>query len=148
MSGIETPGLPHATGITGLERFAVDTEAASGVAPQTAYVSSCQAGFGAVQYSVPTTGFSITVAAGTSTVLIEPAGTLATGTFVFPVLANCQDGQSLRIASSQTVTAATFTAGSGTTIVGAPSAITLSTTGAYNYEFVFVLANTKWYRVQ
>ena len=76
------------------------------------------------------------------------AGTIATLTLTLPAATALQDGQILRISSSQTVTALTVTPGSGTTVSNTPTAITISATGPYGYEFVYRAANTKWYRVQ
>lgn len=148
MSGIETPGLPALVSATGLETASFDTNAASGVAPQTAKVSTLQLGAGATQFSVPLTGFSITVAAGTSAIVLDPAGTLATGTIVLPAATALVDGQTLRIVSSQTVTALTLTPGSGTTVAQSPTALTVSATVSYGYELIYVLSQTKWYRAQ
>lgn len=148
MSGIETPGLPALATLTGLERFSADTSLASGVAPQTAAVTSAQLGAGGTSVSVQVTAFSFTVPAGVTTVIFTPAGTLATGTVVFPATASVSDGQTLRISSTQTITALTLTAGSGQTISNNPTALTISATVAYGYEFIFNLAALTWYRVQ
>jgi len=63
------------------------------------------------QYSVPATGFSIAVTNGNNWVLINPAGTLATGTITTPTTPG--DGQRLCVMSSQTQTALTMTAATG-----------------------------------
>lgn len=63
------------------------------------------------QYSVPVTGFAITVTNGNWFVLINPAGTLATGAITTP--SNPGDGQRLCVMSSQTQTALTMTAATG-----------------------------------
>jgi hypothetical protein len=92
---------------------------------------------------VPTTGFSKTVTSNTSTLLINPAGTLATGTITFPASTACVNGQELQIASSQTITALTVTAGSGTTINGAPSTILANT----SFKYIYNTSGTTWYRL-
>lgn len=148
MSGIETPGLPALSVLTGLERFAADTGLVSGVAPQTAAVTSAQLGAGGTSISVQVTAFSFTVPAGITNVLFTPAGTLATGTVVFPATASVADGQNLRISSTQTITALTLTAGSGQTINNSPTALTVSTTAPYGYEFIFNVAALTWFRLQ
>ena len=58
-----------------------------------------------VQFAIPLTGFSIPVIA--STVVLNPAGTLATGTVTLP--SNPIDGQRFRIVSSQIVTSMAIT---------------------------------------
>lgn len=132
---------------TGAEYFAADTNLSGGRNPQTAKYTFQQLGLGAIQYATPLTGASLTVLGKTSTLLLEPAGTIATLTVTLPALADLQQGQILRIASTATVTALTLTAGSGTTIAAQnPTAITVSATASYGYAFVFY--GTKWYRLQ
>jgi hypothetical protein len=63
---------------------------------------------------VPLTGFSITPQ--TNMLVLNPAGTLATGTVLLPL--NAPDGASLTIVSTQTQTALTVTANTGDLIVG------------------------------
>ena len=54
-------------------------------------------------YQVLTTGFSYTFAAGTQVLVINPAGTLATGTITMP--AAPADGMTITFSSTQTITA-------------------------------------------
>jgi len=70
----------------------------------------------AYDYQVLTTGFSYTFAAGTQVLVINPAGTLATGTITMP--ASPSDGMTITVESTQQVTALTMS-GNGGTIVGA-----------------------------
>lgn len=79
---------------------------------------------------VPLTGFSISPV--TSCLVINPAGTLATGTVVFPTSA--VDGQELTIVSTQTQTAITLTAATGDTINNAVTALTALTPVKYRYS--------------
>lgn len=148
MSGFETPGLPALGTVSGLEKFSVDTQLGSGVAPQTAAITTAQLGAGANSITVQVTAFSFTVPAGVTTVVFNPAGTLATGTVVFPATASVADNQTLRITSSQTITALTLTPGSGQTISNNPTALTISTTAAYGYEFIFQASTQTWFRIQ
>ena len=92
---------------------------------------------------VPTTGFSKTITSYTSMLLINPAGTLATGTIVFPASTACVSGQKLTIATSQTITSLTMTAGSGTTINGALTTLLANTSAKWIYN----TAGTRWYRL-
>ena len=95
---------------------------------------------------VPLTGFSITIEDGVETLILNPAGVLATGTIIMP--AGAGDGYRVRISSTQTITALTVTPNKGQTINNAPTALTVSTTGAYGYEFVYDADSASWYRLQ
>lgn len=100
---------------------------------------------GEEQYSlqVPLTGFAITIPAHTSLMMIQPAGTLATGAFTME--ASPSDGQRVCIASTQTQTAMTVSGNTGQTIVGtAATALTPSTRVCYTY----IASTSSWYRVQ
>lgn len=90
---------------------------------------------------VPTTGFSITIANNISTLLLNPAGTLATGTITMP--ATPIDGQIVQVSSSQIVSSLTVSANSGQTILGAPTSI--APTGGFRY--IYNLSGTTWYRI-
>jgi hypothetical protein len=93
-------------------------------------------------YQAPTTGFSITIANGVNLLILDPGGTLASGTVTMP--ASPLDGQQAQVASSQAITALTVAANTGQTIKGAPT--TVAANGAF--AFVYRAANTTWYRVQ
>lgn len=73
-------------------------------------------------YLVPLTGFSTTIPNYTNTLILNPAGTLSTGTVIMPAL--LFDGQLIAITSSQTVSTLTLTPSSGQTIIGSPGTIT------------------------
>lgn len=105
-------------------------------------------GFAAQNYSkqVPSTGFSITIGAGVETLILDPTGALATGTITMP--ATPVDGQIIKISSSQNIVALTVNANTGQSIKNAPTALTVSLTGSFGFEFRYVLSNTTWYRVQ
>lgn len=139
------PAGPSVT--TGLETVPADTNAASGASPQTVRLGLASLNALPYQYNAPLTGATVAVAATTGTMLLDPAGTIATLTVTLPAATALIDGQQLSLASSQTVTALTLTGGTGTTISNAPTAITISTTGPYNYRFIYRAANTKWYRM-
>jgi hypothetical protein len=89
---------------------------------------------------VPITGFSITIANNTSTLILDPAGTLAAGTVALP--ATPIDGQEVTVTSSQIITALTVT--SSQTIKNAPT--TIGTAGI-GFKYIYHLANTTWYRL-
>ena len=90
-------------------------------------------------YQVSTTGFSYTFAAGTTVLVMNPAGTLATGTITMP--AAPADGMTISFSSTQTITALTVAGNTGQSIVGNPT--TLNAGGAVT--LVYRLSNTTWY---
>jgi hypothetical protein len=88
---------------------------------------------------VPTTGFSITIGAGVKTLILNPAGTLATGTIVMP--ASPIDGQEIRVTSSQTVTGLTVNANTGQTISNAPTTLV----AGKGFSYIYNTSGTNWY---
>ena len=89
-------------------------------------------------YQVLTTGFTYTFAAGTTVLVINPAGTLATGTITFP--ASPVDGMTVTFSSTQQITALTLS-GNGKTIVSAVTFLPANQATTYVYR----LSNTTWY---
>lgn len=90
-------------------------------------------------YQVPSTGFTITMANGNYHLILDPAGTLATGTITMcpaPV-----DGQMVDIKITQIITALTIAGNSGQSVKGNPTsaAVGSSFTGIYR------ATNTTWY---
>jgi hypothetical protein len=93
----------------------------------------------AYDYQVPTTGFSYTFAAGTQTLVMNPAGTLATGTITMPTAPS--DGMTITFSSTQQITALTLNGGAGQTIIGGVNSL-----GAeQSLSFIYRLANTTWF---
>lgn len=90
-------------------------------------------------YQTPTTGFSYTFAAGTTVLVMNPAGGLATGTITMP--AAPADGMAITFSSSQTITALTVNANTGQSIIRAPKLFGAGSAVTYVYR----LANTTWY---
>ena len=86
-----------------------------------------------------TTGFSYTFATGTTTLIINPAGTLATGTITMP--GSPADGMVITIESTQQVTAVTVQGNTGQTLVGAASQLIPN----QPLSFIYRLSNTTWY---
>lgn len=93
-------------------------------------------------YQVLTTGFSYTFASGTQTLVINPAGTLATGTIT--MTAAPADGMVLTIESTQQVTAITIQGNTGQSLVGGASQLIPNKPLSYIYR----LSNTTWYPYQ
>lgn len=106
----------------------------------TAVLSGTNGLLQAYDRQVLTTGFSYTFAAGIQVLIIEPAGTLATGTVTMP--ASPSDGMTVRFSSSQIITALTVSANTGQSIVSAVTTLAAGGGAAYLYR----LANTTWYR--
>ena len=90
---------------------------------------------------VPTTGFTNTIASTTSYYVIEPAGTLATGTLTMP--ASPVNEQVVTVASTQEITALTHSPNTGQTLKGALTTIAVDG----NASWIYRTANTTWYRV-
>jgi hypothetical protein len=90
-------------------------------------------------YQILTTAFSYTFAAGTTVLVINPAGTLATGTITMP--ASPVDGMTISFSSTQEITSLTAQGNTGQSIVGNPTS--MSAGGATT--FVYRLSNTTWY---
>jgi hypothetical protein len=94
-------------------------------------------------YSIqaPSSGFSITIGTGINQLILNPAGTLATGTVIMPLVALA--GQTVRISAEQTITALTISANTGQTIVGNPSTLAQFASVSFMYD----APHLKWYRV-
>ena len=90
---------------------------------------------------VPTTGFTNTIANTTSYYILEPAGTLATGTLTMP--ASPVNEQVVTVASTQTITALTHSPNTGQSLKGALTTIAVDG----NASWIYRTANTTWYRV-
>ena len=90
-------------------------------------------------YQTPTTGFTYTFASGTQTLVMNPAGTLATGTITMP--AAPADGMVVTIESTQAITALTVQGNTGQSLVGAPARIYPN----QPESFIYRITNTTWY---
>jgi len=99
-----------------------------------------------INYQTPSTGFSITLNNTDAVLILDPSGTLATGTITMP--ASPINGQNVSISSSQTITSLTVSANAGQSIKNAPTTLTVSLTGDQGYKFIYRSANTTWYRLQ
>jgi len=94
-----------------------------------------------IQYSVPTTGFNITVANTTRFLILEPAGGLASGTITMP--ASPVTGQVVSLLSTKAVTSLTHSPNTGQTLL---SPIT-SMTAQGRYAWIYYAPTTTWYHV-
>lgn len=145
---VNVPAGP--TALTGSELIPADTGLAGGASPQTVLIDVSSLGAGPTQYSTPLTGATTTVLAGTRQVIIEPAGTIAAHTLQLPAASGLTEGQRLGFCTTQIVTTLTVTAGSGSTVANAPTAmlVPVATGAASCVEWIYVKALTKWMRVQ
>jgi hypothetical protein len=105
----------------------------------TAVLSGTNGLLQAYDYQVLTTAFTYTFAAGTQVLVINPAGTLATGTITMP--ASPSDGMTITFSSSQQITALTLSGNTGQSVVSAVTFLPAKTGVSYVYR----LANTTWY---
>lgn len=96
----------------------------------------------AYDYQTPSTGFSYTFAAGTQTLVMNPAGTLATGTITMPP--NPSDGMTITFSSTQQITALTLSGNTGQTVVSGTSSMPAGSSATYIYR----ATNTSWYPLQ
>lgn len=140
------------TVLTGNETIPADTGLTSGQVPQTVLIPVGRLGAGPTTYNTPVTTASITITANTRRLIVTPAGTIAEMTLVFPtstLLANA-DNQLFGFCTTQIISALTVTAGSGTTVSNAPTAMLVPVaTGAGScVEWIYRLSATTWYRVQ
>ena len=94
-----------------------------------------------LDYQTPTTGFSYTIIANAQGVILNPAGTLATGTVTMP--ASPSDGMTVTISTTQTITTLTLSGNTGQTVSNAVTTLSIGTAVSYYYR----LSNTTWYRV-
>jgi hypothetical protein len=105
----------------------------------TAVISGTNGLLQAYDYQTPTTGFSYTFAAGTQVLVMNPAGTLATGTITMP--ASPSDGMTITFSSTKIITALTVNANTGQTINNAVTTLSAGQSASYIYRS----ASTAWF---
>jgi hypothetical protein len=99
-----------------------------------------------VNLYVPGTGFNITVPTPVSDqqwMLLQPAGTLASGTVTLPLNTGVPDGTELLITTTQTITAFTIALNGATAIYG--NVTTLTAGAAVRYRFY--QSTNSWYNI-
>jgi len=100
----------------------------------------------AVNLFVPSAGFNITVptpVAEQQWMLLQPAGTLATGTITLPLNTGVPDGTELLITSTQEVTVFAIALNGATAIYGAVNSLS----GGAALRFRFYQATNSWYNI-
>ena len=94
----------------------------------------------------PGAGFNITVptpVAEQQWMLIQPAGTLATGTVTLPLNTGVPDGTQVLVTTTQIITAFTLALNGAAAAFGAPTTLTAN---AF-FTMRFYLATNSWYRI-
>jgi hypothetical protein len=93
------------------------------------------------EYSQPATGFNSTIANTTGTFIIDPSGTLATGTITMPETP--VSGQKVTIVSTGIVTTLTHSGNTGQTLISPLTTIAANGYATWEYKS----SNTTWYRI-
>jgi hypothetical protein len=93
----------------------------------------------------PGTGFNIAVPTptGPQWILIQPAGTLATGTVTLPLNTITPDGTEVLITTTQQITTFTLAANGASHVYGDPSTLAAEDF----FKMRFVQSTNSWYRI-
>lgn len=99
----------------------------------------------ATNFYTPGTGFNIAVPTPVSQqwILIQPAGTLATGTVTLPLNTQTPDGTEILITTTQQITTFTLAANGAANVYGEPT--TLSAEDFFRMRYV--QSTNSWYRI-
>jgi hypothetical protein len=144
--------LPLQTQVSGGDQFAVysPNNGDARRLPVSALLAYFQQTFAAPTLAtniyVPTTGFSIPVptpVAQQQWVLLQPAGTLASGTVVLPLNTITPDGTEVLVTTSQQITSFTLGQNGALALYGDP--LTLAAEDFFRMRFV--QATNSWYRI-
>lgn len=98
------------------------------------------------QFATPGTGFNVAVQTPVSEqqwLILQPAGTLATGTVTLPLNTQTPDGTELLVTATQQITAFTLALNGASAVYGAPS--TLAAEDFFRVRFY--AATNSWYRI-
>ncbi len=99
-----------------------------------------------VQFATPSaTGFNVNVtdSGNNAWVIIQPAAGYAAGSITLPAVANCVDGQEIKVNCTQAVTTFTVNGNGATSVIGAPT--TLAANGFFTMKYYS--AYQAWYRL-
>jgi len=100
----------------------------------------------ATQLATPGTGFNVAIQTPVSEqqwLIIQPAGTLATGTVTLPLNTQTPDGTEVLITTTQQITAFTLALNGAAAAFGAPT--TLAANGSFRVRY-YATTNS-WYRI-
>ncbi len=95
----------------------------------------------------PSTGFNIAVPTPVSDqqwILIQPAGTLATGTVTLPLNTGTPDGSEVLVSTTQQITSMTVSLNGAAAVYG--NGLTTMSAGDF-FRLRYVLSTNSWYRV-
>lgn len=124
--------------ITGFETIPADTNKANGAQPATVLLTMAALNALPYQYALsPANAATITVLATSGKLVVDPSATMASLGVQLPAASAMQDGQLFSLSSSKTITALTVAGGTGTTVSNAPTILTVSTTGAFGYQWIY-----------
>jgi hypothetical protein len=146
-SGVMAPAGP--TVVTGNELVPADTQLSGGRAPQTVLLPMSALHALPVNMTTLTAGaatYSFTASATDGGVMFIGPGAISPTTVNFPAAPINQ--QRFKIGSNNTIATLTLAAGVAKNISNTPTALTVSTTAPYGYEFVYNSATSTWYRLQ
>jgi hypothetical protein len=93
-------------------------------------------------YNVPVSGFNITIGNNVNGLLLDPAGTLATGTITMP--GNPRDGRIVKISSTQIVNTLTLSPNSGQSFSAGSAITSLAVNSPVSY--IYRNSSNTWYR--
>lgn len=143
-----TPAGPSI--VTGNETVPADTNLSGGRAPQSVRMSMASLNALPVTYSSTLSPASatntLTATTTTGGFIVLGSGALSPTTINLPP--SPIDGQEFKLSSNVTIASLTVAAPGGASISNNPTALTVSTTAAYGYQFRYNSANTTWYRLQ
>lgn len=95
---------------------------------------------------VPTTGFSIAVptpVAQQQWIILQPVGTLATGTITLPLNTTTPDGTEVLVSTTQQITAFTLSLNGAAAAYGDPTTLAAESF----FRMRFVQSTNSWYRI-
>jgi hypothetical protein len=134
--------------LTGSELVPGDTQITNSSPPQTVAIPLPLFDGGVYNYvSGQTTPLSgvIVIPNNINDEVLDPTTTVTTLSLTMPSAP--LNGQKLHITSSHTITALTVSGAAGQTVLSAPTALTVSTTGAFGYTYIWAGTTPQWYRI-
>lgn len=141
--------VPAGPAITGNEVVPADVNTTiSNQTPSSGKISLQTLGVGLNTYIDGTA--NATATAQTRRIIIAASGTVSAITITTPAATGLLEGQLFGLCTTQIVSTLTVTAGSGTTVSNAPTAmiVPVATGAASCVGWIYRLSNTTWYRIQ
>jgi hypothetical protein len=136
------------TVLTGSELLPADTQITGSTPPQTVTIPMPLFDAGVYSYvSGQTTALAaaLVIPNNINLYILDPTTTVTALSLTMPSAP--LNGQKVHITSSHTITALTVSGAAGQTVLSAPTALTVSTTGAFGYTYVWAGTPPQWYRV-